>query len=249
MKAISVINTAMKNRLDNIQIVLVETQDAANIGAACRAMKTMGIRRLAIVSDTDYDTDRIRTLSLHAYDIYEEHRRSKTLQEALSDSALSVGATRRRGKHRKYFSYLPEQLAQKVSEIRTDALVSIVFGRESSGLSDEELSCCDAAVNIPSSPAFPSLNLSQAVQVITYTLYRELTEHHGHQPVNRERLDEVTNTVTESFERIDFYKQDEKEEVRRFFRDIFARSAMSEREAKRIEKMFIKMASLKIHKP
>ncbi len=235
-------------RLDRIQIVLVETQDAANIGAVCRAMKTMGISRLAIVSGESYDIDRIKTLSLHAYDLYENHRRFDTLEEALKDSTLSAGATRRRGKFRKYFSLYPEQFAQKVEESGSEGLVSIVFGRESSGLSDEELAACDLALNIPSSPAFPSLNLSQAVQVITYTLFRTLTPKAGYLPIDRERLDGVTGTIADSFEQIDFYKQDEQEEVRRFFRDILGRAALSEAEAARVEKMFTKMARIKIHK-
>ena len=67
------------NNLDRIQIVLVETQDAANVGAVCRAMKTMGITKLAIVSDSDYDIVRIKTLSLHAYDVYEHHVRYASL--------------------------------------------------------------------------------------------------------------------------------------------------------------------------
>ncbi|MCF7934327.1 MAG: TrmJ/YjtD family RNA methyltransferase [Spirochaetia bacterium] len=238
---------SMLNNLERIQIVLVETQDAANIGAVCRAMKTMGITSLAIVSDKEYSIDRIKTLSLHAYDVYEQHTRCSTLEEALRDSVFTAGATRRRGKFRKYFSLLPEQLVQQISRIPVSGRISIVFGREADGLTDAELSCCDAAVIIPSSPEFPSLNLSQAVQVITYTLYRSLVPVTGHVPIDKSRLDTMTGHITEAFERIDFYKQDEKEEVRRFFRDIFARSALSEKEAARIEKMFNKMAALKIH--
>lgn len=231
-----------------IQIVLVETQDAANIGAVCRAMKTMGISRLAIVSETDYDIDRIKTLSLHAYDLYENHRRFSDLATALEDSILTAGSTRRRGKFRKYFSMFPEEFATKVQESEAEGLISIVFGREADGLTDKELSCCDLAINIPSSPAFPSLNLSQAVQVITYTLHRTLVPRTGYLPIDRERLDTVTHTIADSFKKIDFYKQNEQETVRLFFRDILGRSALSEIEAERIEMMFRKMAALKLHK-
>lgn len=236
------------NRLKEINIVLVEPQEAANIGAVCRAMKTMGITDLSIVSTECYDIDRIKTLSLHAYDLYENHRRFDSLEEALSQSVLSAGTTRRRGKFRKYFSLLPEQLVERVNTLSAGSRVSIVFGRESSGLSDQELACCDLAVRIPTSEAFPSLNLAQAVQVITYTLSRGLCDAGGYTAIDRTRLDEVTETITESFARIDFYKQDERPEVRRFFRDILARSGLSEQEASRLEKMFRKMAAIKIHK-
>jgi tRNA/rRNA methyltransferase len=103
-------------------------------------------------------------------------------------------------------------------------------------------------VRIPTSEAFPSLNLSQAVQVLTYTLFRELTPTVGFEPIEETRLRELVDTVGDSFDRIGFYKQDERPEVERFFRDIFARATLSEKETKRLEKMFIKMSRLKIHK-
>lgn len=235
--------TVNKNKLDQIQIVLVETQDAANVGAVCRAMKTMGITRLAIVGDVDYDRDRLNTLAIHASDIYDQHNRYQKLPEALASSVLSIGATRRRGKFRKYFSLLPDEMADKISQI-DKGLISIVFGREADGLTDEELACCNMAVHIPTSPDFPSLNLSQAVQIITYTLRKELKPAAKYTPVNATRLKEVTQTITKTFESMNFYKSDEKEEVERFFRDILSRSTLSQNESKRIEKMFQKMEML-----
>ena len=65
--------------LERIRIVLVDTQDGANIGSVCRAMKTMGITDLAIVSDREYDEDRVRTLALHAADVWENAKRFHTL--------------------------------------------------------------------------------------------------------------------------------------------------------------------------
>lgn len=92
---------------DRIEIVLVDTQDGANIGSVCRAMKTMGLTRLTIVGGRTYDEDRVRTLALHAADIWENAKRCSTLEEALSSSIFTVGATRRRGKFRKMSSYSP----------------------------------------------------------------------------------------------------------------------------------------------
>lgn len=233
--------------LSRIRIVLVEPQDGANIGSVCRAMKTMGITELAITGTKEYDENRVRTLALHAYDLYENHLRFENLQQALADTVLSVGASRRRGKNRKYFALLPEQLAQRIAQTGAGT-VAIVFGREADGLTDAELALCHMGVKIPTSDAFPSLNLSQAVQIITYTLYRELVPALGFTPIVETRLQEVAQTIGESFDKIRFYKQDEKSEVERFFRDILARATLSEKEAKRIEKMFIKMARLKVHK-
>jgi len=233
--------------LSRIRIVLVEPQDGGNIGSVCRAMKTMGITDLAITGDRVYDENRVRTLALHAYDLFEHHSRFPSLAEALDDSVLSIGASRRRGKNRKYFSLLPEQMAKRINSTGPGR-ISIVFGREADGLTDAELHLCHMGVRIPTSEAFPSLNLSQAVQVLTYTLFRELTPTVGFEPIEETRLRELVDTVGDSFDRIGFYKQDERPEVERFFRDIFARATLSEKETKRLEKMFIKMSRLKIHK-
>lgn len=235
------------SNLKRIRIVLVEPQDGANIGSVCRAMKTMGITQLAITGSKEYDENRVRTLALHAFDLYEHHQRFPSLAEALQDSVLSVGASRRRGKNRKYFALLPEQLAERIAATG-EGTISIVFGREADGLTDEELNLCHMGVKIPTSEAFPSLNLSQAVQIITYTLYRELKPALGFEPIAELRLQELAETIGDSFDRIGFYKQNERTEVQRFFRDILARATLSEGEAKRLEKMFIKMSRLKLHK-
>lgn len=236
-----------QTNLDRLQIVLVDTETDENIGSVCRAMKTMGLSRLAIVSNSRYHEDSIRKLAIHAFDIYEQHKRYSTLSEAVSDSILTIGATRRRGKFRKYFSYLPEQLTEKINSLGP-GVVSIVFGRESDGLTLEELSICDAAVRIPTSKDFPSLNLAQAVQIIAYELRRGLTDTDGYRPIERIQLEKTVDTVIESLESIDFFKQQEKLEVRQFYRDIFARAGLSKQESDRIEKHFRKMAAIKIYK-
>ncbi len=235
--------TREKN-LERVQIVLAEPQEAGNIGSVCRAMKTMGFSRLCITGGKSYDEQRIRTMAVHAYDLYESHRRTESLESALEGGIFSAGATRRRGKFRKYFSFLPDQLADRLNTLG-EGTISIVFGRESSGLTEDELNLCDAAVRIPASDEFPSLNLAQAVQVITYALRRGMTDSQAYQPIPREELDGLVTVIMESFEKIGFFKLDEREEVHRFYRDIFARSGLSRRESQRLEKMFRKIPNLR----
>jgi tRNA/rRNA methyltransferase len=240
----------MKEQRKNQHIVCVEPQEAGNIGAVCRAMKNMGFSSLLITgrSRGDFDRNAVYTRALHAKELYDNARFVPTLEEALAGSVLSAGVTRRRGKFRKYFSLNPEDFARRAAEIGTGPL-SIVFGRESSGLTDAELGLCNLAVHIPSSPEFPSLNLSHAVQVITYVLFRAAAEESmGFQPVSRERVEELRNTVISSFEEIDFFKQNEKDEVGRFFADIFARARLSGSEANRLQKMFAKLPGLMKHR-
>ncbi len=234
--------------LDQIEIILVEPQESANIGSTCRAMKTMGITHLTIIGSRIYDEQRIKTLAVHAFDLYENHNRFDSLEEAVADSILVVGASRRRGKKRKYFALFPEQLAQRIKNTG-DGKKSIVFGREADGLREDELNLCHMGVNIPSiESSMGSLNLSQAVQVITYTLSRNLNNAKGFEQIKNERIDQVSTTMSDSLDEIGYYKGIEKDDVKRFFSDIIARATLSEREAVRIEKMFKKIANIKVHK-
>ncbi len=241
----------MEMELQRFQVVLVDPQTSGNVGSVCRAMKTMGFSRLAIVGRTPeyFDHNQVKTFALHAQDIFSNTLFFDSLPGALSQSIIAAGITRRIGKYRKYFSLLPEQLSQHVSKIG-EGTVSLVFGRESDGLTDEELGHCNIAVRIPSSENFPSLNLSHAVQVITYTLSRVYRPSiKTFDSINQDRLIELSQVVTDSFDEIGFFKQNEKNEVGIFFRDIFSRAGLSESETARLMKMFRKMARLKIHRP
>lgn len=235
------------SNLKRIQIILVEPQDGANVGAVCRAMKTMDLEHLIIVGTLAYEEKRIRMMAVHAFDVWENHQRYTTLEEAVADSILVVGTSRRRGKKRKNFALTPEELASRLAD-SGPGKVSIVFGRETDGLTDRELKLCNLAVQIPTSEAFPSLNLAQAVQIIAYILYRERQELSGWQPIVQERLQEVVDTIGDSLAEIDFYKGEERPLVESFFRDILGRSTLSEGEAKRLQKIFIKLARIKVHK-
>ena len=207
--------------LERIRIVLVDTQDGANIGSVCRAMKTMGITDLAIVSDREYDEDRVRTLALHAADVWENAKRFHTLQEALEGSIFTVGATRRRGKFRKLSAYSPEQLSEKISTL-PEGRISIVFGRESDGLRDDEVALCSSVVTIPTSPLFPSLNLSQAVQIICYTLFRNaLVYEPGLVSIPHGKARESAKEMSDHLENIGYFKMaDEEKWTNQLLKDI-----------------------------
>jgi tRNA/rRNA methyltransferase len=124
---------------------------------------------------------------------------------------------------------------------------ALVFGNEITGLTDEELERCHVAVTIPSSPDFPSLNLSHAVQIIAYEVYRRFHAASGkrfYTPISGERLDSMVDHITSSLKSIGFYKLVTPEEMGRFFRDIFARAALSRRESDRIRTIFSKIAGI-----
>jgi len=235
--------------LKRVNIVLVDTQDGANIGSVCRAMKTMGLTSLSLVTAREYDENRVRTLALHASDIWENRKAFTSLDEALKDSVLTVAATRRRGKFRKLSAYSPKQLAERIN-ITPPGTVSIVFGRESDGLRDDEVMKCSSVVTIPTSDMFPSLNLSQAVQIITYELFINAQEYpQGMSAVSHGRINEAVGAISGHLDAINYFKRDdERMWMEQNIKDFLERAALSESEVQRLEKLFFKIEKMKMHK-
>ena len=237
------------DNLDRIEIILCDTQDGANIGSVCRAMKTMGLTHLTLVTDRLYDEERVRTLALHAYDLYENRKEFTTLEEAISDSILSVAATRRVGKGRKTSRVSPEELANHINSLG-NGKVSVVFGCESNGLSDQHAKACSMVVTIPTSDKFPSLNLSQAVQIICYSLFQNLRPYAGQSNVvDTQRINQATQTCLDNLDQLGYFKnQDEKDYTTEFLTSVMQRAGLTEGEVQRFEKLFIKTNKIALHK-
>lgn len=241
--------------MNDLQIILANTDDGGNIGAVCRCMKNMGIGRLTLVGGREYDTNRISVLAVHAFEVYQNAQRTAGLEEAAAGSVLTVGVTRRRGRRRKYRSLTPEELAERLAELPAGE-VSLVFGNEEHGLTDEELKVCDTAVHIPSSPEFPSLNLSHAVQVVLYVLFRRFAgEQSGGGAaedaagIPRRELDVLVDSIAGDLGSIGFFTLTGREEMHIFLRDLFARAGLTPKEAGRLQRIFRKIRDLKLHRP
>lgn len=232
-------------------IILCRPEESGNVGSVCRAMKTMGCYDLRIVGDRNrYDEDRVRVMSVHAFDVWENARffppDPEGLTAALADCAVSAGTTRRMGQKRKSWGMTPDQFAQHSRETGSSGTVGLVFGNERTGLTDEELERCALAVNIPSNPDFPSLNLSHAVQIMTYTLFRAFDERkRGYDPVSLDRLDAGIGLITENIDRMGLYRKPGLEGNARFLQGILARAQVSEGELAKLEKLFQRMAWVK----
>ncbi len=160
----------MKVSGDNIEIVLVGPQSAGNIGSTARVMMNTGLTNLVLVSPVEYANDEAWSRACNAVEILRDARVTESLEEALSTSAYVVATSRRRGKNRSPTLTLSEAVP-RLLEISTKNKISILFGREDKGLSNDEISMADMVLEIPSDEAYPSLNLSHAVFAVAHSLF------------------------------------------------------------------------------
>lgn len=152
-----------------IRIVMVETSHPGNIGAAARAMKNMCLSQLVLVRPRSFPSAEATARAAGADDLLGSARVVETLAEAVADCPVVIGASARL-RSVKWPLLMPRAAAGLATAEAAQAPVSFVFGRESSGLSNAELDLCTHLVHIPSNPAFSSLNVAMAVQVISYEL-------------------------------------------------------------------------------
>jgi len=155
------------NVLDRVCVVLSRPSHPGNIGAAARAMKTMGLAQLRLVAPARFPDAEATALASGAVDVLESARVHGTLEAALGDVVMSVGFTAR-PRDLSHRARSLREVVPSVLEATARGRVALVFGNETFGLSNDELARCGALAHIPASPAYSSLNLAAAVQVACY---------------------------------------------------------------------------------
>lgn len=183
-------------QLSDIRIVLVETSHPGNIGAAARAMKTMGLTQLVLVAPKHHTHPDAVALASNAPDVLENARICDSLQEAVADCTL-VMATSARPRHHNWQVVTPRECVTELSALATGESAALVFGREKFGLTNDELGLCHRLVQIPANPEYSVLNLAAAVQLMAYEVRLALAE-----PAPAELLEPgVSNAAMEDFYR------------------------------------------------
>jgi tRNA (cytidine32/uridine32-2'-O)-methyltransferase len=150
-----------------IRVVLVETSHPGNIGAAARAMKNMCLQTLYLVRPKLFPHDEATARASGADDVLENAVVVDTLQQAIADCQLVYGASARL-RSLPWPLSTPRECAAQVVEAAQAGHVALVFGRERTGLSNEELALCQSLVHIPTNPDYASLNVAAAVQILAY---------------------------------------------------------------------------------
>lgn len=164
---------ATTSSLSGMRIVLVHPSHPGNIGAAARAMKTMGLTRLCLVSPERFPHAEANAFAVNAIDVLEAASVFDSLESALRGTALQIAFTARS----RALSHRPLAVRDAAAEAvrvagdpENPAQVALVFGNETYGLSNEEVMSCNRTATIPTDPASSSLNLAAAVQVAAYEL-------------------------------------------------------------------------------
>ena len=229
-------------------VVLNRTQDVVNIATSLRAMMNTGLTRLRLVSPDDFSAYRIAKIAHGSEELIERIEFFDTLDDATADAALVLGTTARR----RTATYLwsdpraaaPGLLTQDASAERP---VAIVFGREDTGLLNEELDRCDRLLVVPTSEINSSLNLSQAVLLIGYELMlaamdggRELPKpRRDISPASSLQLRALFQQSEAALEAIDFFKGKNPEAIMRTLRAVLRRAELTAREATLLRAMGI----------
>ena len=168
-------------KLDHISIVMVGTTHPGNIGAAARAMQNMCISNLVLVNPQCPVGEIAYARASGANVILDKLRKTESLQEAIQDCSLVI-ASSARVRSLPWPELTPDLMAQKIADLNHQSRAALVFGREQSGLSNEELQLCHYMVNIPTNPDFSSLNVASAIQVLCYEIFMKA----GHQAKARQ---------------------------------------------------------------
>tara|TARA_S200000501_G_scaffold123986_1_gene117026 strand:+ start:450 stop:1175 length:726 start_codon:yes stop_codon:yes gene_type:complete len=186
-----------------INIVLVETSHPGNIGSVARAMKTMGLSRLSLVNPKDFPSGDANALSGNARDVLDAAIIYPNLDAAIKESTF-VYATSARNRSINWPTVNPEEAADRIlDQVAGDKEISIIFGREDRGLTNEELQLANFHLEIPANPDYPVLNIAMSVQIVTYELFKNINtsqdrEWRDYPEINSEDLQRLIDHFVET---------------------------------------------------
>ena len=231
-----------------IIVVLHEPQDLVNIAHVVRALKNFGLRELRLVNPREYDAYRVAGIAHQTQDVLARVAQFGRLEDALADCVHVVGFTAR-GRTAKRNLQRPREAAGEILGQAEAGPTALLFGREDKGLPNEALDLCHRVVTIPTSPAYPSLNLAHAVVLMLYEL--AVTRGDESRPFKAPRregppatagdLERLFADVEAALRVIEFFKTRQAEGVMRTVREVIHRTPLDEREAKLVRAMAIEV--------
>lgn len=225
------VNSGSVNGLaSRISVVLVEPEREGNIGSVARAMKNFGFTDLCMVSPKTPIGDEAYRFATHGKEVLREAKISKTLSDALAGADHVVGTTAIAGTSTRNLLRIaidPTQLASRLAE--TTGSVALLFGRESSGLTNAELQRCDMIVTIPASKDYNVLNVATAASIVFYELFKIRSKRSCTLEPSRQAVELLASIFTELADAADIPSH-RRRLADRAFRNVLAKSLISRRE-------------------
>lgn len=234
------------NTLGNVRIVLVGTTHPGNIGGVARVMKNMGLKNLRLVSSTSCGPDtEAFSMSSGAYDVVSKAQTFKHLADALASSVMAVATSARLGGKRTS-AKTPSEITPEIMAKARDGEVSIVFGRESRGLTNEEIKLCDQHAIIPTDADFASMNLAQAVAIMCYEIFKVACQPVGFKaisfrPAHIESREQMFTHIEQVLVQTGFLPTNNSLRMMRDIRRILNSASMDERDVRIIRGIFRKL--------
>ena len=219
-----------------INIVLVDTIHPGNIGSVARAMKTMGLSRLSLVNPRVFPSDDAIALSGNATDVLKNAKIYKNIREAIKDSTF-VYATSSRDRSIQWPIKDAASAAKDIhAEVNNNKEISIIFGKEDRGLTNDELENANRLIEIPANPIYPVLNLAMSVQIISYEIFKassdiSLKEWRDYPEVNSEQLQMLIDHFIDTAVEIDVIDPDNPKKIISRIKRMFTRLQPDEMEA------------------
>ncbi len=217
--------------LDHIYIVLVATTHPGNIGAAARAMKNMGLSQLRLVQPKHFPCAEATERASGADDVLAKAQVFNSLADSIQDCHLVMGTSARQ-RRIAWPLLTPRTCAEKV--LNTQETVALVFGREHAGLTNEELDHCHYMIQIPTNPAFSSLNVASAVQVFAYEIYAQSLSLQTfppennipdeHNPVSQVQMAQFYEHLEQTLIEIEFFDPEKPRLLKRRLQRLFNRA-------------------------
>lgn len=228
-------NYSLHKGLANIRVVLVETSHPGNIGGVARAMKNMGLSQLVLVNPKEFPSQVASVRASSAADVLNSAKVVSSLDEALEGADLVFGASARLRKV-SWPQLDVRQTAELALQTAELGKVALVFGREDSGLSNDELDKCNYLAHIPTNPVYSSLNLGAAVQVFAYEclmaagIEREYSKGYRHKLASADQLEGFYGHLHQALQDIEFLDPSKNARFMRRMRRLFNRAQLDVKE-------------------
>lgn len=225
---------------ENLSFVLVEPQVLGNIGATARAIKTCGFKHLVLVNpQIDMTQPEVEWMAHRSEEIIHEAKTFSTFDEAISDKRLVIATTQRK-RHFRFPFYSPGEVSEKIGEIAITHPVAIVFGREKTGLTNEELLQCHLHSTILTATQNPALNLAQSVMIYAHTIFRLQnvgTSRYTYDLASQNELEKFYIHLQESIKKVGFVPRDSYDSFITRFRRLLGRSLAEKRDVRLLHKL------------